>query len=281
MIQILVRWHFPDRTWVGRGFDAFWAQSPLRMTSFSDVTLSIPKSAPRKWDTFEARYVTQYLEEYLDNHVYDGRTLRDRVWLDAEVHSVTKTDSRWTVQVHRAAPHTFRSAKLVVASGLTSIPIMPSIPQVQELKAPIWHHRDFGMHEKSTLAPSSAHKQITVLGGGKSAADMVWASVTAGKIVNWVIRRSGEGPGIFMNPATTGRYRNNAEAGATQKATTLSPSGFRPMCSSALELHQSVAERSNLESKLYAADQRYKKWANYKGREGALPGFRDLEPTAS
>ena len=49
----------------------------------------------------------------------------------------------------------------------------------------------------------------------------------------------------------------------------------------AQKLHQSDSERANLESKLLAADVRFKAWANYKGREGALPGFRDLEPTAS
>ena len=59
---------------------------------------------------------------------------------------------------------------------------------------------------------------------------MVYTSVKAeDKNVIWIIRQSGEGPGIFMNPTATGRYRNNAEAGVTQKAITLNPSGFRPM----------------------------------------------------
>ena len=110
---------------------------------------------------------------------------------------------------------------------------------------------------------------------------MVYASVKAEKNVNWIIRKNGEGPGIFMNPATSGRYRNNAEAGATQKAVFLNPSGYRPMREWAQMMHRSVSERGNLESKLFAADRRYKAWANYGGRKGALPGFRELEPTAS
>lgn len=122
---------------------------------------------------------------------------------------------------------------------------------------------------------------ITVLGGGKSAADMVYASVKAGKDVKWIIRKNGEGPGIFMNPAATGRYRNNAEAGATQKAIILNPSGFHPLLEWAQMLHQSVSETAHLDSTLFAADRRYKLWANYRDRKGALPCFRELEPKAS
>lgn len=74
---------------------------------------------------------------------------------------------------------------------------------------------------------------------------------------------------------------NNAEAGATQKATILYPSGFHSMPEWAEELHHSVLKKGNLDSKLSAPDRRYNAWANYRGSEGALPGFRELEPEAS
>ena len=264
-----------------RGFDAFWVQSPLRMTSFSDVALEIPKDAPRLYDTFEAKYVTQYLEEYVDSHVYNGSTLRSRIRLNLGIHSIRKSGGGWVLHTDGTLPESFQCVRLAVASGLTSSPMMPKLPSSHDWKVPILHHRDFGVRSKTILAGSSPYKNITVLGGGKSAADMVYASIKAEKNVNWIIRRSGEGPGIFMNPATSGRYKNNAEAGATQKATLLNPSGFHPMPEWAQMLHKSVSEKENLDSKLFAADRRYKAWANYRVREGALPGFRDLEPTAS
>lgn len=74
---------------------------------------------------------------------------------------------------------------------------------------------------------------------------------------------------------------NNAEAGETQKATILNPSGFRSIPKWAQELHHSVLERENLDSNLFAPDRCYNAWANYRGSEGALPGFRELEPKAS
>ena len=251
------------------------------MTSFSDVALEVPKDAPKLHDTFEAKYVTQYLENYVDGHVYNGASLRSRIRLNADVRSIEKIGSRWILQVDGAIPLNIQSGKLAVASGLTSLPVLPKIPHSLDCTAPILHHRDFGVHSKAILAASSVYKNITVLGGGKSAADMVYGSIKAGKKVNWIVRKTGEGPGIFMNPAPTGRYKNNAEAGSTQKATILNPSGFRPMLEWAQKMHQSVSERDNLDSKLFASDRRYKAWANYRGREGALPGFRELEPKAS
>ena len=251
------------------------------MTSFSDVVLEVPRDAPKLHDTFEAKYVTQYLEEYVDSHVYNGTSLRSRIRLNAEVRSVEKIDSGWILQLNGVVPLKIRCVKLAVASGLTSLPVLPNFHRSRDWAVPMLHHRDFGAQSKAILAASSAQKNITVLGGGKSAADMVYGAIKAGKNVNWIIRKTGEGPGIFMNPAPTGRYKNNAEAGATQKATILNPSGFRPMIEWAQMLHQSVAERENLDSKLFAADRRYKAWANYKGREGALPGFGELEPKAS
>ena len=262
-------------------FEAFWVQSPLRMTSFSDVVLGIPEDAPQSHDTFGAKYVTQYLERYVDTHVYNNRTLRDRIRLDAEVRRVEKKDGMWYLHIDGADSYCIQSTRLAVASGLTSLPNMPNIPRTPDCVALVLHHRDFGLHSERILAASSAYGDISVLGGGKSAADMLYASLKAGKSVSWIIRKTGEGPGIFMNPAATGRYKNTAEAGNTQNATALNPSGFRPMLEWAQKLHQSSSEREALESKLFAADARFKEWANYRERQGALPGFRDLEPTAS
>ena len=251
------------------------------MTSFSDLVLQVPNGAPKLHDTFEAKYVTQYLEDYVDSHVYNGASLRSRIRLDSKVRSIERTDDGWTLQVGGAVPSNLRCSKLAVASGLTSLPILPKFPHSHDWKAPILHHRDFGVHSEAILAASSVYKNVTVLGGGKSAADMVYGSIKAGKNVSWIVRKTGEGPGIFMNPAATGRYKNNAEAGATYNATILNPSAFRPMLEWAQTMHQSESERENLESKLFASDRRYKAWADYRGRKDALPGFCELEPKAS
>ncbi|KAL9095232.1 MAG: hypothetical protein Q9165_002488 [Trypethelium subeluteriae] len=168
--------------------------------------MELPKGTPVAYDTFEAKHVTTYLEEYADSHTY----------------------------------------------------------QVD-----------------SPNNPSPGFWNITVLGGGKSAADMVYAAVKANKHVSWIVRRSGEGPGIFVDPTPPDGYRNMVERGATQNATALNPSSFRPMQPWALELHQTPSKRDALGSKLFAADQRYKDHANYSGRQNALACFAKLEPSTS
>ena len=262
-------------------FEEFWVQSPLRTNGFSDVPLELPKDTPNLHDTYPAKHMTRYLEEYVDSHVYNAKSLRDRIRLNSGVSSIEKLSNGWLLQVGGAKPHTIRCTKLAVAPGLTSIPNMPEFPRSNDWTAPILHHRDFGAQSEAILAPSSAYGNITVLGGGKSAADLVYASVKAGKNVNWIIRISGEGPGVFMNPAGVGRYKHSMERSFTQRATIFNPSCFRPMLWWAQLQHQSISGRPGLEQKLFAGDRVSKTWPNYQGREGALSGFRDLEPKAS
>lgn len=251
------------------------------MASFSDVALELPADAPRSYDNFEAKYLKQYLEQYVDSHVYNGISLRNRIWVNANVHSAERTATGWTLHINGAVTQLIQCNRLAVASGTASKPIMPIFPLSDGFLAPILHHRDFGIRSKAILAESSMCRNVTVLGGGKSAADMVYASLKAGRTVNWVIRTSGEGPAIFMNPAPTGRYMHAVEANATRNAAVLNPSSFHPLDDWAQMLHQTVSKREELKLKLFAADRCYGAWPDYRGREGALPCFRELEPRAS
>lgn len=246
------------------------------------MPLTLPEDAPTLYDSFPARYVIQYLEEYIKSHVYSGTPLSDRIWLGTEVTSVEKRDDGWMLRLASSKSQQIRCSKLAIASGSTSQPNMPDFPRDVQWKAPILHHRDFGTHEKEVLSPNSPYKNITVLGGGKSAADMVYAAVKANKDVKWIVRNTGEGPGFILHAApTAGRYKNAAEAALNQNATTTNPSGFHSMTPEGQSLHQSASGRAILEERLSAVDQRGKVWANYHGREDARPTFAQLEPSTS
>lgn len=45
------------------------------MTGFLDILINLSPEAETYNDTFEAKYVTQYLEESVDAHVYNGEKL--------------------------------------------------------------------------------------------------------------------------------------------------------------------------------------------------------------
>jgi len=267
---------------VARSYDEFWNQSGLRMSGFSDVPLAIPSDAPLFHDTFEAKYVTQYLEDYVDNHIYNGVSLRSRICFENTVQNVEKLKDEWIICAEgpSKSQKTLKSSKLVVATGHTSIPNMPSLPNRNDYDGHILHHKDFGKASRSVLANPDC-QNITVLGGGKSAVDMVYESVKNGKNVSWIIRKSGEGPALFFPAPGRGRYKNSIESSATRYKASFSPSSFMPDCWLRNLFHQSKYGMNYMCQMVQDTDEHCRAPAEYQTRELALPGFRDLDFTTS
>ncbi|KAL9050448.1 MAG: hypothetical protein Q9162_006629 [Coniocarpon cinnabarinum] len=199
----------------------------LGMAEFSDQPMPRPPERGITSDEFmEAKYVTEYLEEYMKDHTYDGKTMLDRLWLNFKVDSAEKRAGKWKVfGTHRSQQHTLSSSKLVVATGLTSVPQMPTLPGREIYQGVVVHQEAFG---SSQVLASEEVQSVTVIGGAKSAADMVYAAIKAGKQVNWLIRRSGSGPAAFVSGKGSGKYNNSAELGATRFLGSMSPSIFLP-----------------------------------------------------
>lgn len=86
--------------------------------------------------------------------------------------------------------------KLIVATGLTSAPFVPTLPGSEKFGAPIFHTSQFLAHE-DTLETAN---HVNVLGGAKSAWDAAYAYASQGAIVNMIIRKNGHGP-AWMAPA--------------------------------------------------------------------------------
>ena len=85
------------------------------------------------------------------------------------------------------------------------------------------HQKDFG---QSTVLSAPALKNITVLGGAKSAADLVYDCVQAGKKVTWIVRKTGTGPGFFVSAESRISSRTLYEISTARIMSTLSPSLF-------------------------------------------------------
>ena len=193
----------------------------------------MPMSCPPNEDThhefFKAKHTTQYLEKYIDRHRFAGQSLRDRIVFNFTVDSITKIEGKWIISGHNSsmAVKDFCAKKVIVASGLTSVPNIPTFPGKDLFQGTILHQVDFG---QSRILSSPQVKHVTVLGGAKSAADMVYESVKAGKSVSWVIRASGTGPGFFSsaesNAKSSGPYKSQHEIASTRMAATLTPTFF-------------------------------------------------------
>ena len=266
-----------------RLYDEFWTQSGRRMVGLSDVPFAPPPDAPYYYGCIEAKYVNKYLEDYIDSHVYHGTSLRSRMLFGNRVEKLEKIDGLWTVSTwdSQIGHREFRAFKVVIATGLTSLPHIPtSLPQQEEFKGSIRHHKHFGEFSKSLLNTPGC-KNVVVLGAGKSATDMAYESAKKGKSVSWIIRKNGEGPALFLPARGVGRYENSTEKGATRLSACFNPSSFMPTLWLARMIHSTNMGRDYLARKNREGDQSYRDAAAYRDRKGALPSFKNLESTTS
>ena len=228
-------------------------------------------------DVFDSKYVTHYLEHYVDDHVYNGQSLRDGIRFKLKVVMIDKLDKTWMISImdHEAKELQLICSRFVLATGYTTIPQMPLIPDQSRFQGPILH-QNFGKATTTILA-SEEYKHITILGGGKSAVDMVYDSVKAGKNVGWIIRASGEGSAAFAGAAGKGPYENGPEIVATRMLSALYPFCFTPVSWWTRMIHGSTYERSIISKICLGADQACRDFANFQDRKGALPGFQKVE----
>lgn len=168
-------------------------QSPVDFVEFSDKPLTGIPSKELYYCHFPAKYYTNYLEEYIDEHVYAGKALRSRIQFCSRVERVMKQDGVWNVSTAHGA--TFQVPKIVDAVGMTSVPKIPDIPGKASFRGIQLHHKEFGQFN---ILERPDVRSVAVIGGAKSAADVAYAAAKAGKTVHWIIRKSGTGPSWFV-----------------------------------------------------------------------------------
>jgi len=172
-----------------------------------------------KWADLPAEKICEYLERYAEKC-----GLSERCKLNTKVVKAEKrTEGGWKVEIETKKDfeeYTVREVlecdKLIVATGVTSSPNMPEDLDWKEFEGPVMHSKEVGEKHKQLTADKV--KRVTVVGGSKSAVDVVNMCALAGKEVDWVIREEGYGPLIMAPPRTHGIH-----AGAIKniRATTL------------------------------------------------------------
>lgn len=103
----------------------------------------------------------------------------------------------WTLDIKGPeGQRAVNTARLIMATGLTSTPNMPSYKGADTFGVPLFHAKDFCMR-----APELKDiKNAVVVGGAKSAFDVAYAMVEDGATVDLVIRDNGHGP-VWIAPA--------------------------------------------------------------------------------
>uniref|UniRef100_P0DXV6 FAD-dependent monooxygenase n=1 Tax=Pyrenophora dematioidea TaxID=139229 RepID=LAN4_PYRDE len=102
----------------------------------------------------------------------------------------------WTLQV-AGSSQPLQARKLIIATGLTSEPRMPSFPGREDFEGHVLHSKMMGRADTGKLLNDPSIRHVVVYGGSKSAFDAVYLLLRAGKTVDWVIREGGGGPSIM------------------------------------------------------------------------------------
>ena len=166
---------------------------------FSDFPMTEEPFGVKPGQHIPGRVVHNYLQQYAEEF-----SLLSRIRLQCEVQSAElKETSQWELKVLSGGVHddaaklkSIITDKLIVATGMTSDPLMPSLEGSAEFDAPFFHVKDF----RSQAMSNQNIKNVVVLGTSKSAWDACYVYATTGVQVHWIIRSSGVGPN-WMAPA--------------------------------------------------------------------------------
>lgn len=231
-------------------------------------------------DLFRAKYTTKYLEDYVDKMSHAGQTLRDRIQFNTHVESIKKIDGQWRficIDTINKSRRVLFSSRVMMANGQSSVPNIPSFPGQEHFHGKIIHSIDFG---QSDVVQNKSIQHVSVIGAGKSAADMVYEAVKAGKTVSWIIRKTGNGslgPAAFAPINLPTPYKNGVEASQARIMASLQPCYLIPNRSWWTWLLHSTTLGAKLVGEIFSAlDNTVRKYAGYRERKSDK-GFEKLE----
>ncbi|OJD30076.1 flavin-binding monooxygenase-like protein [Diplodia corticola] len=193
--------------------------SQLGHFEYSDFPMTGRRYGVAEGEHMKGEVMQQYLQDYADAFDLTRRTRLDVVVREAEDKGAAgwllTTTATTDESTNEPTTHQILASILVVATGLTSTPSMPSFPGQSHFGSPVLHSRDFGRHASSILNPSpspSRPRTIAVLSGNKSACDVVYAACSSSPssspssppptTIHWLLRATGHGP-CWMAPPRT------------------------------------------------------------------------------
>ncbi|KAI5920760.1 hypothetical protein F4810DRAFT_681142 [Camillea tinctor] len=163
---------------------------------FPDFPMSSDKFDVVPGQHIPGQVIHAYLKAYTENFKISSFIRLETVVLTAAhqgpevggwILTVKQSKQEQSVKIH--------TRRLIVATGVLSVPFLPTFDGQDVFSGKIFHTREFAQNSNSL----QTSKAVTVVGGGKSAYDAVYEYATAGVKVNWVIRASGHGP-VWMSP---------------------------------------------------------------------------------
>ncbi|ESZ91541.1 hypothetical protein SBOR_8075 [Sclerotinia borealis F-4128] len=187
---------------IDRCYPGLIADSPVGCYEFSDMCMDEDPEL-EMWKVISSHKVGQYLRNFSKRFLIDEHIRLNTKVLSAVPERKTGGASRWILEVQEKGKgkETLECDKLIVASGPSSDPKMPDL-DTSRFRGPFFHSLYLGARHAELTADNIKH--VTVVGGNKSAAEVVNLCASAGKKVTWLIREGGAGPGMLIQAKSGG-----------------------------------------------------------------------------
>jgi cation diffusion facilitator CzcD-associated flavoprotein CzcO len=180
-------------TWAeNRLYPGLKSNNMLGSYEFPDFPMNTEVYGVMEYDHIPGAVLHLYLTDFARH--YD---IYSRIQFDTSVSLVEPAPSGgWKLSVDSPKGRkTIETARLILATGLTSTPNMPEYRGTEQFGQPLFHAKDF-----CKRAPElKGVKNAVVVGGAKSAYDVAYALVEGGAEVDMVIRPDGQGP-VWIAP---------------------------------------------------------------------------------
>lgn len=194
------------------------AQVNLGLFNYTDTPM--PADGVNKEGQVTGRMIHNYLQRYAEDHDL-LRRVRFNTFVEKVERRPQNSGAGWRLHFHQTTDMV-DTAKLLVATGVTSIPNMPSY-RADDVSIPVIHSKNLGASFKDLR--DSEVKRVIVVGSAKSAYDAVYLLLNMGKKVTWVIRPGGAGP-LAILPSKLLGFWSSIGVASTRLMTGLSPSIF-------------------------------------------------------
>ncbi|KAI1771893.1 FAD/NAD(P)-binding domain-containing protein [Hypoxylon cercidicola] len=192
------------------------AQVRLGLFNYSDTPMP-PNGGNAKDPHVTGEMIHNYMHKYAQDH-----DLLRRVRFNTFVADARQCPRGWRLSL-RDSDDVIEAEKLLVATGVTSIPEMPPFTEsLEEASIPVIHSRDLGA-SFDAIRDDPGVRRVVVVGAAKSAYDAVYLLLSMGKQVTWAIRADGAGP-LAILPFRVLHLVNTVAFASTRLMSHLSPS---------------------------------------------------------
>ncbi|KAK5087848.1 hypothetical protein LTR05_002063 [Lithohypha guttulata] len=196
-----------DRLYPGLHSNNLWGSY-----EFPDFPMTEEEYGVREGQHVPADVLHEYLTDFAKHF-----GILERTRFNTRVNVVEAANDGWVL--HTTGSEPIRTSKLIVATGLTSTPNLPTYPGSETFGPPLFHAKDFYKRAKILETCDRA----VVVGAGKSAYDIAYAFATAKATVDLLIRPTGQGPVWLCPPYVTPLKRKLEELIATRFFSWMSP----------------------------------------------------------